>query len=449
MRGIYLAYPLIRSKALKGETVMETVNIRKLTAVITILALSAAIPAWVAAQTVDESTRNAVERTREVIAEARPIIEESRSNIARLSLERAIALQNKAEEFLIAARNQFAYKYTMEARQEAMHAIALARADARIEDKLQNMNEQAMEKISRLRDRVMDSGIRDERLNRLISEARTQLENSMMNARQLRNQIAMNLAENAVRLTRQAEERFRKLLSLKEVSEHRLMLCERLMERARERMDGNADEKDASQMRLAERNLVEAREMIAQGKYDSARMTIENCERLMRGLSRKVAGEAAPPEQMMDEALRLLERTQAMLSEGTGSEEAEGYYERARVMIAQAREEMAGGRNQEAVRTLTEARRVLRRAVDSIGTGDDRGSVEAEIGRIIDTRDEITGILEGCKAEGARSLFARANLRLGKAMDQFEKGNFQAARAEARIARNLFQRVREICVESI
>ena len=118
-------------------------------------------------------------------------------------------------------------------------------------------------------------------------------------------------------------------------------------------------------------------------------------------------------------------------------------------MIGRAREEMAGERNQEAVRTLTEARRVLRLAVDSMGTGDDRGSVETEIGRIIDTRDEIGAILEGCKAEGARSLFARANLRLGKAMDQFEAGNFQAARAEARIARNLFQRVREICVESI
>ncbi len=430
---------------------MKRKNITKMAAVMTALIILSPIPIRLAAQNVDVQTAiDAVARTREVMAEARPIIDESRSNIARLSLERAMSIQNKAEEFLTASRNQFAYKYTMEARREAWHAIALARSEARIEDKLQNTNEQTMEKLTRLRERVTESGIRDERLNRLMSEAKTQIEKSGLNARQLRNQLAMNLAEAAHRLVGQAEERFRRLLGVREISEHRLALCERLVERTRDRIGENTDEKDSSQLRLAERDLAAAREMIGQGNYDSARMTIEKCERVLRGLSRRVADEAASPEQMMDETLRLLERTQAMLSEnGGGSEEAEAFYERARAMIREAQELMSGGKNQEAERALNEARRILRQAVDSIGPGYDSQTAESEIGRIIEMRDEIQGILEGCRAEGAGSLFARANLRLGKAMDHFEKGNLPAARAEARIARNLFQRVREICVESI
>ena len=50
-----------------------------------------------------------------------------------------------------------------------------------------------------------------------------------------------------------------------------------------------------------------------------------------------------------------------------------------------------------------------------------------------------------CRAEGIRELYQRAGEHLLQARRNLEKGKREEAVAEARIARNLFDRIREIC----
>ncbi len=416
---------------------------------IVLLALTAIFCAGsLSAQMSDRATvERAIIRTGEIIQEAVTIISESRSQIARVSLERATLLQKRATSQFLALHNNFAYKYTMEARKEAWHAIALARADARIEEKLANLTEHTRDKLVRLRERIIESGVRDERLVKLMTESRSLLEKSHMNATQLRNQLALNLAENARKLTIRAEERFRKVLNLKEMNERRLVLMEKLLERARDRIDQNENENGRIQLHHAIQNIEKAKELISDGKYYTAGMVIEKCERILRNLARHISGyQKASPENSLEEALRLLERARERLTEMGGiSAEAAAHFERAEALIEQARAEITENRPEEARRLVVKARRLIRSAFETGGPAIEPGNIENEIEKVLELRDTVHNLLNNCSAEGTQSLFDRANSHVDKAMGLFEKSRFQQALAEARIARNLYQRIREIC----
>ena len=61
--------------------------------------------------------------------------------------------------------------------------------------------------------------------------------------------------------------------------------------------------------------------------------------------------------------------------------------------------------------------------------------------------ETVRATLERCEAEGARNLYERANEHIVRARENLDRGLRDRAVAEARIARNLFNRVREICVQ--
>ncbi len=397
-----------------------------------------------AAQMTDaEIAKAATERTGEVIKEANAIITDSRSQIARISLEKAIALQARAMSQLEAHHNNFAYKYTMQARKEAWHAIALARADARIEEKLVNLSEHTREKLFRLRERIVENGVKDDRLFGLMNRARNLLEESHMNTQQLRNKLALNLAENARKLAVRSEERFRKVLDLKEMSERRLMLMERLITRARERVDQNGDEEDRLRLQQAIQSMERAKEMIGEGKYHAARISIEKCERILRNFARHISrDEAGNIDRELEEGFRLFSRAREHFAD---SDRFAGVLQRAEALLARAREEIAQGRTEEAKKLIARARMLLRKAVQSQDHVIEPGQVENNIESIMEIRDNIGIGLVECQAEGAQNLFERANRHLDSAIGFFEKRRFGQADAEARIARNIYQRIREIC----
>lgn len=426
---------------------MRKIKIEIIT-VLTVLALTAAGNTGATAQTVDyETVMRAIERTDEVIAEARLIIAESRSQIARVSLDRSVELQVRAKSFADAMRHGFAYKYTIQAREEAWHAIALARADAKIEERLANLTEHTREKLIRLNERIQESDVRDERLMRLMLEARSLLEKSHMNALQLRNQLAVNLAENARQVTVRAEERFRKVLNLKEICERRLMLIERLLIRAGEYAGGENGETFQARLQQATRLAESAREHIATGSYNAARMEIERCEQLLRGLVREASsGDTAPVSNALASVERLLERARDMLE---GSPEVKqavvDMVDRAGELVEQAGTAAAEGNAREAMGLIHQTRALLRLALDS-GAGEmSRERIESRIHTAVQRQSAIRQMLQQCTAEGVRNLFERANRHLDMAMEHFENGRLERALAEARITNNMYERIREIC----
>ena len=401
------------------------------------------------AQTDPEKVRVAIERTDEVIGNAREIVQDTRSQKARTALEYAMKLQIQAKNSSAVSNNGAAYQLTIQARNEAWHSINLARTDARQEEKTKRLIEHTSEKLVMLRSRIAESGIRDERIIRLMIESQSLLEKSKMNHQQFRGELALKLAENSFRLADQAEKRFRRSLNLMEMCQRRLTLLERLSERAYAHIEGSDNEQAATQLRRAEEQLTRARESFAAGRYDACRVNLEKTESMLRAMMRNTSrNRSGDPENMLAEARRLQERAEEMVGAHEGApDNAYMLLEQSRRMLDRAESEITEGNSEEALRLMEEARRMLRLAVEEAGSDIAPGQAADEVDRAAELGERVRATLEQCEAEGARNLYERANEHMVRANENLDKGQRERAVAEARIARNLFNRIREICAQ--
>jgi HEPN domain-containing protein len=396
-----------------------------------------------------ERAREAIERTDEVIANAAEIVRDTRSQKARTALNYSMQLQNKAKTNAGLANDGAAYKLTMQSRNEAFHAINLARTAARQEEMTKRLSEQTLEKLVRLRARIAESGVRDERTIRLMTESQSMLEKARINYQEMRGELALKLSESAFRLARQAEDRFRRSLNLMEMCQRRLTLLERLSERAYTHAERSGDERAGKQLRRAEEQLTRARNAYNAGRYESCRMNIENAERILRTMMRNSdRTRSGDPESMMAEARMLQQRAREMIGDRDGdSENAYMLLEQAGRMLDRAENEISGGNSDEALRLMEEARRLLRSAVEKSRSDIPPQSAADEVDRAAQLGERVRATVEQCEAEGARNLYERASEHMTRAKENLDKGHNERAVSEARIARNLFNRIREICAQ--
>ena len=388
-----------------------------------------------------EAARYALEKTDAVIETASKIVKESRSGKARKALEQAVRLQGRARSNQSLSNFAIALALTGEARKEAWHAVALAREHTRKEERLERLFEETRERILRVRSRMAESGIRDQRIMRLLDESRSLLDKSRVNQQQLRGELALRLAENAGKLAVQAEQRLRRVRNLKEMCEHRLELMERLMNRARSRVRAEAEPAAGEKLEMALRNMNRAREAFRSGNYEACRINLENGEAVLRSLVRNISpGGPYGAEAMLEETRELYERAREMVRENGASAAGPGLEQAGRI-LGEAEEALARGRTEAAVRMIERARRLLRRSV----TDASRENIREELGRLEQARESARESLKNCPAEGARRLFERALVRHENASRLAGEGQADGAAAQARIARNLYQRIREIC----
>lgn len=394
-----------------------------------------------------DKARNAIEKTDEVIASAADIVRDTRSQKARTSLTYSMQLQTRAKTNAGISNNGPAYKLTMQSRTEAWHAINLARTSARQEEMTKRLIEHTTEKLIMLRSRIAESGVRDERVMRLMNESRGLMEKSKVNHQELRGELALKLAENSSRLADQAETRFRRSLNLMEMCQRRLTLLERLSERANAQAEESGDEKSEMQLRRAEEQLARANETFNAGRYNACRVNLEKAERMLRATMRNSArNRNGDPGDRIAEARMLQQRAEEMIGAQEGaSENAYMLLEQARRMLDRAESELSGGHSEEALRLTEEARRMLRSAVEEARSGISPERAAGEVERAAELGEMAKATVEQCEAEGARNLYERANEHMVRARENLDNGQRDRAVAEARIARNLFNRIREIC----
>ena len=390
----------------------------------------------------------ALERTDDVIDNAKTAIEESRSQKARLSLEVAIQLQVKAQSSYDALAYRPALKLTMQAREEAQHALAFARQDRQFEQNNSRVSEETRERLARLRDRMIESGVKDEQALKLMEQSRNLLDKSHLNAQQLRYQLAFKLADNARDLAAQAEERFRNTRILKEAAERRLALFERLIERARDRAGAPGQERVREQIAIAEGQIANGRELLEAGRYREAKQAIEQGEKTLRNSVRLMPlAPAGEPQNRLEETLRLLERAGEIAS-GNGEPADPKVLEtidRARAMIGRAEESLAAGRTSEGLELLAQVREMLRAALSNEAGGMTRAMIMLRIERVESLRDETNNLAEKCPEPGVKSLMERAQEHLKLARDHTDGGRLEPAAAEIAVARNMYQRIGELC----
>jgi hypothetical protein len=401
------------------------------------------------AQGMDDAdrVRSALERTDQVIGEAKIVIEESRSQKARLALDVAVAVQKRAWGDFGKHGYRMALKLTEQAREEAWHAIALARSDRQSEENHLRVAEEARERLARLHDIMIESGVRDEQAVRLMDQARMLLDKSRLNAQQLRYQLALKLAADARGLAIKAEERIRNTRTLKEAAERKLALLERLLDRSREQVERRSDHRAHGQLSAAEEQLGTARELLTAGRYREARQALERCEKTLRNSVRLLSPAAAgDPRDLLDEAHRLLERAGEILSGGPASDPSSiATTEQARMMLKQAEAALAAGRTSEGIELITRARERLRTAVSAGTGGMTREQLTLRIEKVEALREETRNLAEKCPYPGVKELMERAHAHLQLAREHAERTELESALAEMAIARNLYRRIGELC----
>ena len=142
-----------------------------------------------------------------------------------------------------------------------------------------------------------------------------------------------------------------------------------------------------------------------------------------------------------------LERAEEMIGpqNDAGDVERRGFIDEARRLLQRAGDELAGNRDESALRLINEARNLLRLATSDERKAMTKEELRSEIQRAEALGEDVIGAVEGCDAPGAQMLLDRAAARLGKARQFLDEGELPNAEAEARIARNIYQRIREIC----
>jgi tetratricopeptide (TPR) repeat protein len=435
-----------------AESVMKTnrVNVKTALLLVPLVFLLAAIPPAARAQRDTDAVRaqDALEKTDEIIRGAKSAVEEGRSQKARLSLEMAAGLQAKAWNTYRGNGFGMALKLTAEAREEAWHAIALARLDRQYEQNSARVVEETRERLARLHDAMIENGVRDEQAMKLMEQARNLLEKSRVNTQQLRYQLALKLAGNARDVAQKAEERVRNTRVLKESTERRLALLERLMDRARERAEAPGQERAHNQIAIAEGQLKRSRALLDAGRYREAKQSMEQCEKTLRNSVRLMPpGPVGDRQGRVEEAYRLLERASEIASgNGEGADpKTHGILDRSRAMIGQAESALAAGRTAEGLELLARAREMLRETIRAESGEMTRETVMMRIERIETLREETRNLAENCPEPGIKNLMERAREHVRLARDHAENGRLEQAAAEIAIARNMYQRIGELC----
>ncbi|UCF05652.1 MAG: hypothetical protein JSV33_01035 [bacterium] len=413
------------------------------------LAILHSVPATAQSTDDRERVRAELEKTDRIIHEATDVVLTSRSQKGRLKIERAKEIQNKAKEAFDLTSYGIALKLTLEAREEANQALGLARLETRLEERLRRLAEETIDHLTTVRDIMVEANIRDLQTVRLTEESKALLQKAQENAHQLRFQLALKLVETARQRAIQAEQHVRRVLAIKQMNERRLALVERLMERAHERIHEGKNEQITRQLHLAEEQFNRAKELHREGRYRAARIAIEKCEKTLRSLTRQLTQRRVnDPETMLREAYRLLERANQIIAEGdngAGSARQIRLVEQAREMLARAENAIDAGRYEEAQRLAAEARRLLQQAIREERREETAEHVGSMIEQVEELRESVAEMLPSCTAPGTETLMERATNRLATAKMHLEEGRIENAAAEAKIARNMYNRIKEIC----
>ncbi|MFO7914343.1 MAG: hypothetical protein R6U43_01465 [Candidatus Krumholzibacteriales bacterium] len=391
-----------------------------------------------------EKTETALRWTEQIIEQAREAVRNSRSLKARVTLEKAVELQKRAREragdFSSKAANLAAYNFTRAARDEAKHAIALARTENRLAEKARRLFERTGERLSSLNRSVTESGIRDMRIQKFILDARSILEKAHTNYSQMNNRSALKLAEKANSLAEHADRRFRRLNQLRNTCRRRINILERLTGRASRFVENNGDQQSRKQLATAARQLERARDHFREGRYQACSSSISQSEKLMRGLIRRIhPSEEQGFESALDRAWLRLEMAE---EKNEDSRAGIRLLNRARQMLEEAEDNYQNGR-------LENARRLLERSMEMIrNTGQKELSEEQLYGELrkLEARNEMMkGLVNRCGTEESRTLYQRALEHMNRARALIGEGKLNAAFSEIQLTRNIFNRISEIC----
>lgn len=188
-----------------------------------------------------------------------------------------------------------------------------------------------------------------------------------------------------------------------------------------------------------------ARERTRQGDFQMAWKLLEQADDLLRMAARLLA-ESAGPERVDQE----LERARQMLADagdrlaGPGtSAPTLGLLEDARDALARAHEAASAGDSGRALTLAGLARRLAQRALDATGDRADADAVERLLARFDDRAGNLAERVRGADDRGIRRVFERAGEQRAAAAKSLADGRTTAAQRQVRSALDLLDQVEQ------
>ncbi len=244
------------------------------------------------------------EKTNQVIERARSVIQQTGTDKGKALLEMAIALQEKARESAQQGYYGMAGKLTMEAREKAHAAIAVALQAEENENLVQRQLEKTDNLIARVRNKIGRNT--PEAVERIFDAAR---ENQRKAWEFFRNQRL----RPALKMTRQAERMIKGLIEKAQEEKgdlQRLRTQERQleqrMEQVRERLAECGSDEAAQLIVRAETRIQEANRFAEEGKIGQAENSFKMAQKMTRQ-AENLCGDQATLEMKINQLRKRLE----------------------------------------------------------------------------------------------------------------------------------------------
>jgi len=331
-------------------------------ALLTTLAVGPAAAQYQAGQPAVDAAPEVLDRTDEILQEIAPLIQESDSEQARRIFTVALQQQRTARNQLSADRPGIAAAMSLRARDAAEQAERIARGSRNYQERVRNYLDRLMELYEQVKERAQETD--NAQAMRFVHEAERLYQRAREQYRQTHYQQAFNLLQSAeTQLKRAARLLFE--AGGADQLERELDRTADLIALAADRLDDVNDPALSDLLGRAEENLGRARRALAdQAPLQAlrfARQARTQAQSVLRQLG--PAPDAAGVQDQIEHFDEQFERA-AETVRGSDDPEARRLLDRARALRDQARDVLADGELEPALRSIRTALNLLRQSVE-------------------------------------------------------------------------------------
>lgn len=395
-------------------------------------------------QTADDLTnlRDAIARNAELLTAAKELVSETNSVKARASLAAAAKLHAESIIYLNMGTGSNllrAGQLARHAREAILQTISLAKREAKLEAGAFKAMERAAQRLEQARHLLAENRDHDSLPPRkLVEEAQGLLKRARDNMREHLFEVALRLAITSEQLSARAITMLKRDFSDLESIELELEKTDRVLERAADRIDQDAEPaarkmfEDAQQLQRKAKNYY---------RNENPRLALDLTRR-SRNLAMRVLKMLASlaNRENVEGAIRLTDMLILEAKEMVADRDArrlQKRIEQAEEIQREAKRRFEHGDYQRALKLTLKARGVLREALGSIKQILNKREVRQALLETDEILDRLGAALEASDNKTAADLYERASANQKKAWREFRNDRLRAALAHTRLARRL------------
>ncbi|MDH3217508.1 MAG: hypothetical protein OEN01_14700 [Candidatus Krumholzibacteria bacterium] len=402
-------------------------------------------------QTLDNlaQLREEIARNAELLQQAKELVSETSSVKARLSLEAAAKLHQHSVMLLNTVTTDSNLRdvalVARKAREAILQTIALAKREAKLEESAGKAIERARNRLEQARQLINERDARDAvAARKLTEEAHSQLQRSYDNMREHLYEVSLRLAVSSEQFSSRAITIIRRDFSDAESVERAIAKTERIIERGREHIKIEENQRLRRMLQEALQLQTKAKQSYRAGRPVMALDLTEQARRIAMRVLKASASKAN--SENVEQAIRLTDALLQEAREVARERDLKELFERiekAEQLHKQSKHQFDKGDHERALGLTVRAREILKKSLASIRTEPKQDGVESALKKTDEILGRLREAVEQSRDELAAELLSRAQTKQDKAWQNFRQARLRAALANTRLARKLANRAFE------